>query len=117
VAGVTALAGIRPSWRLRKVIRPPALDVVVAAALVVAAQVEAWASGGAGAPEALGALGMTAPLAWRRRLPVAVLGAVLGALVAMPTVGRPLDAVYVMAAPAVVLAYESGIVTPGDSAP
>jgi signal transduction histidine kinase len=105
VAVVSALGGIRPSWRPREFVRPPALDVAVAAGLVAGAQAEVWVSGGAGVPEALGALGMTAPLAWRRRLPIAVLAAVLGALVAMAAVGRPLDAAFVMAA--LILAFAS----------
>jgi signal transduction histidine kinase len=62
--------------------RPDRLDVLVAAALVVVGQLEVWLAADVDAPRglvALGALAATAPVAWRRRAPLAALAIVVGA--------------------------------------
>src|SRR5215210_8224191 len=62
--------------------RPDRLDVLIAAALVVVGQLEVGFAADVDAPRglvALGALAATAPVAWRRRAPLAALTTVVGA--------------------------------------
>jgi signal transduction histidine kinase len=62
--------------------RALASDVLVAAALVVVGQLEVWLAADVDGPRglvALGALAATAPVAWRRRAPLAALATVVGA--------------------------------------
>ena len=69
--------------RLRQ--HPAAVDAVIAAALVVVGQLEVWLAAEVDGPRgliALGALAVTAPVAWRRRAPLAALAVVVTAVVA-----------------------------------
>jgi signal transduction histidine kinase len=69
--------------RLRQ--QPAAVDAVIAAALVVVGQLEVWLAAEVDGPRgliALGALAVTAPVAWRRRAPLAALAVVVVAGVA-----------------------------------
>src|SRR5688572_7119176 len=69
--------------RLRQ--QPAAVDAVIAAALVVIGQLEVWLAAEVDGPRgliALGALAVTAPVAWRRRAPLAALAVVVVAGVA-----------------------------------
>jgi signal transduction histidine kinase len=62
--------------------RPPALDVLLALGLAALVQLEIWGSD-VTVPKALAVpvgLLMTLPLAWRRRVPLAVVAVVMGAL-------------------------------------
>lgn len=61
-------------------VAPPLQDALLAAGLLVVAQIETWGSAAftAKLPMALLAVGITVPIAWRRRAPVAVLAVGLG---------------------------------------
>src|SRR4051794_27010197 len=89
--------------------QPLAVDVLVAAALVVLGQLEVWLAADVDGPRglaALGALATTAPIAWRRRAPLATLAVIVAAGVAasLPT-NFARDALYV--GPTLILAIYS----------
>jgi len=95
--------------------RPPAVDLVLAAALAVSAQVEIWtprlAPGvddvdGSRPVLAITAALMTLPLALRRSTPVAVAAVVLGAAAAQSALTTPVDGLTSLAA--MVVATYSG---------
>lgn len=78
---------------------PSGRDAALACGLLVLAQLETWLTSGyePRAVYALAAVGMTLPLAWRRRAPIVVSLIVLTILVAMDLAGHALDSAYVMA--------------------
>lgn len=101
------------TWTARQ--RPTAVDLVLAAALTVAAQVEIWAPRFVpGVGEVTGslpvlsvtALAMTVPLAFRRGAPLAVLVVVFGAAVVQGWLTTPTEGLSSLAA-MLVAAYSS----------
>ena len=105
--------------------RPTPVDVVLAAALTLATQVEIWAPGlvpgvgeVTGSRPVLGVttLAMTVPLAVRRTAPLAVLAVVFGAAVLQAWWTTPTEGLSTMAA-LLVAAYSSSALTTVDRAP
>ena len=78
--------------------RPRRFDALLAAAIVVIAQVETWLTGiyDPKLPYAAAALAMTLPLAWRRIAPIAVLAVVFVVLLTMALAGSGLESAYIM---------------------
>jgi hypothetical protein len=78
-AGMRWLApASRPGWARLLALRPPRADVLLAAGVLVVAQIQTWmdTSFQPKLPLALLAVLITVPLAWRRRAPFAALLAV-----------------------------------------
>jgi signal transduction histidine kinase len=93
---------------MRRVV-PPGRDAGLAAAVIALALLETWL-GDAGEPRwayALTAVAMGAPLAWRRRAPLAVLAAVFVGPLALAAAGDELNAAYVMLV-LILAAYSAG---------
>lgn len=78
--------------------RPRRADLLVAALVALIAQAETWTSEASEpmSAYAAAALAMTAPLAWRRRAPLAVLAVIFAPLFAMRAAGHSLDSAYIM---------------------
>ena len=78
--------------------RPAPLDLLVALAVAVIAQVETWLTSAyePKAAYAAAALAMSVPLAWRRASPLAVLAMVFAPLLVMALAGRRVESAYVM---------------------
>lgn len=78
---------------------PPVHDVLIAAVLTLAAQLETWFTGqyDQRPPYAVAALAMTVPLAWRRLAPVLVTVLTVAVLIVMAALGDPLNSAYIMA--------------------
>lgn len=91
-----------------KALRPPLSDAALAAALLVLAQVETW-TGGYGRPALVSLLALiaTAPLAWRRRLPLVTTSLVIAPLLGLAALGRSDDPVWLFAA-LLVASYSAG---------
>jgi signal transduction histidine kinase len=90
---------------------PRRLDVLLAAAVTLVAQVETWLT-----PEyepqaayAAAALAMTVPLAWRRVAPLAVTVLVIAPLFAMELAGHRLDSGYILLALIVAFVSVGGV--------
>ena len=69
-------------------VRPPLGDALLAALLVALGQLQLWLQA-TEAPRSLDAvllLACTAPVAWRRRVPVSMLALVVGAILALASV-------------------------------
>ena len=109
-AGMRWLAPTSRAVRARLVtLRPPLVDVLLAAGVLVVAQVETWMTTRfqPKPPLALLAVLATMPLAWRRRAPFAVL-LVTGVAASMLGIGWPeLNAVYIFIA-VVVAVFSAG---------
>ena len=107
--------GTVPPMRWMSDRRPTTVDVVVAAALTLATQVEIWAPGllpgvgevtGSRPVLAVTTLAMTVPLALRRAAPVAVLVVVFGAAVVQSWLTTPTEGLSTLIA-MLVAAYSS----------
>jgi signal transduction histidine kinase len=93
---------------IRRVVRaePLIVDGVFAVVLAVIAEIEVW-SGGSGSPALRGVVSvlMTLPLAFRRRLPLPVLGVVMGAALAQSVADPDADVAGVLIVAIIAAAY------------
>jgi signal transduction histidine kinase len=93
---------------IRRFIRanPLIVDGVFAAALAAVAEIEVWSGGsGSRALRAVVAVFMTLPLAFRRRLPLPVLTAVMGAALAQSVADPDADVAAVLIVAIIIVAY------------
>jgi signal transduction histidine kinase len=91
-------------------LRPASTDAVLAAALVALGQLEVWhrPTDAPRWPEALLVLGISAPVAWRRRAPLPALVVVVIAIVALATLDQGDGQAFTPVAAALILAFSVG---------